>query len=664
MRLTAELALDQIRGNRKRSAGAIMATALSAALLTAVMCFASSGYRMLENFLGPGLGEYAGAYLILLVIPSVFLGLLIVFMSITVISNIYESSTVKRLGEFGVLKCVGATGRQIRETVIFESLWISIIAVPLGLIAGTVIGFIGVEIAGRYIAYFNELSKSIVMRPVSFELGFHVTPATYVFSAVFSMLVVLASAAKPAARSGKITAIECIKGIHLNLIKNVKVKENPVIEKLFGYEGTLGSANISRNRIAYRSTVRALALSIMLIMLAGSFKNQAHNAMNWMSSMGNAMLVDYASIMDEGVNEQTGKDESVIVKPISYDTAQEITEKLRAYKEDLDIIGVGSDRVTYRSIADDSIMSSEFLTHSGIMDEHGEIKTELLTADEKTYVMLCGMAGVPVGSNILINYYVYNDNGRIKELEPFTGDVKEIELIDSSNVEKKLSIDGILYKDQLPSNGFESLAPDPVRIIVPSGNMRGFTWYSDPADDASFTQYARSVMDEYYPILTEDSYVEQGYTVRISRADQMIKVMNIAIILGEIVLSGLIIMLMFMGFASVISTLSANIRIRQREFAVLKSVGMTNRALEKMVFSESAICSIKGCLGGIIWGIVLPYAINLSVRKVFPVRYELPALSLLFGVLTVLGLVILITRVEIGKMRGQNIVEDIRENLC
>ncbi len=143
----------------------------------------------------------------------------------------------------------------------------------------------------------------------------------------------------------------------------------------------------------------------------------------------------------------------------------------------------------------------------------------------------------------------------------------------------------------------------------------------------------------------------------------MIKVMNIAIVLGEIILSGLIILLMFMGFASVVSTLSANIRIRQREFAVLKSIGMTSSSLEKMVYSESAICSLKGCAYGIIAGIILPYAINLSVRKVFPVRYELPLLSLFGGVLVVLVLVIIITGVEVGKMRGQNIVEDIRKNV-
>lgn len=664
MRLTAELALNQIKRNRKRTIGTIIATALSAALLTAVMCFATSGYRMLENFLGPGLGEYSGAYLVMLAIPSVFLGLLIAFMSITVISNIYESSTVKRIGEFGVLKCIGATRRQIRETVVFESLWISVFAIPLGLLIGTFIGFVGVTIAGRYIAYFNELSKSIVMRPVNFALDFHVNLVTYVFSALFSMIVVLVSSAKPARKSGKIAAIDCIKGVHLNLIKNVKVKENPVIDKVFGYEGRLGAGNVKRNKTAYRSTVRALALSIMLIMLAGSLKNQADNAMKWMSSIGNDMVVDYISIMDEVDNIKTGKPEDVIVKPISTDTAREISERLRSYQDGLKVIGVGFDRSTYKTIPDEKVMSSEFLLLPEIIDEFGEVSTELIAADEKTYEMLCERAGVPIGSNILINYYSYNDNGRIKELEPFSADTKKINLIDSSDAAKELSIDGILYKDQLPANGFYSLAPEPVSIIVPSGNMRGFSWYCDPKDDNSFIEYARSVMDEYYPILTEDSYVEQGYSVRISRVDQIVKVMNIAIILGEIILNGLIILLMIMGFAGVISTLSANVRIRQREFAVLKSVGMTNSSLEKMVYSESIICSIKGCARGIIWGIILPYAINLSVRKIFPVRYELPVLSLLLGILVVTLLVIFITWAEIGKMRGRSIVEDIRKDLC
>lgn len=663
MRLTAELALNQVKGNRKRTVGTVVATALSTALLTSVMCFVTSGYRMLQNFLGTDFGEYVGAYLLMLFIPALFLGLLIAIMSVTVIANIYESSATKRLGEFGVLKCIGATRKQIRETVVFESLWISLFAIPIGLICGTLIGFIGVAVTGRYIDYFNELSKSIVMRPFSFELGFHVSPFTYIFAVIFSMMVVLASTAKPARKSGKITAIECIKGRPAGDINATNNHDGLFMEKIFGYEGLLGSTNVARNKTAYRSTVRALALSIMLILVAGSFKNQAQNAMKWMSSIGNDMLVDYVSIMEEAENNLTGKPQSIIVAPISYATAEEITGKLKAYEKDFEVLGVGSDRTSYCSFPDENVMSSELLKAPGVIGEYNEIATELLTVDEKNYELICQKAGVPVGSNILINYYAYNDNGKMKELEPFSDNISSLQLVDSSNNIKEIAISGTLRMEQLPGNAFNALSLDPIRIIIPEGDMRFFTWYSNPKDDASFTQYAREIMNEYFPILSEDSYVEQGYSVRISRADQMIKVMNITIILGEILLTGLIVLLMVMGFASVISTLSANIRIRQREFAVLKSIGMTGSSLEKMVYSESALCSIKACIRGVIAGIALPYFINLSVRKVFPVRYELPVLSLVLGIALVFVLLILITKIEISKMRDQDIAYDIRKNV-
>ena len=109
MKITAQLALSQVRGNKKRTIGTILATSLSSALLTAVMCFATSGKKMLTDFLGDGYAEYAGAYQFIIIIPALILGLLIAFMSVTVISNIFAASANKRMQEFGVLKCVGAT---------------------------------------------------------------------------------------------------------------------------------------------------------------------------------------------------------------------------------------------------------------------------------------------------------------------------------------------------------------------------------------------------------------------------------------------------------------------------------------------------------------------------------------------------------------------------
>ena len=194
MKITAQLALSQIKLNKKRTIASIFAIALSTALVTAVMCFATSGNQMLIDFLGPGYGDYAGAYSAIASVPVLLLGLLIAFMSVMVISNIFVASANKRIQEFGILKCVGGTRKQIKASVLYESLWLCLIGIPLGLLFGTLIGYIGVRITGHFVADINELARSIIMRPFSFSLSFHVSVWTYLFAAVFSLVIVLASA--------------------------------------------------------------------------------------------------------------------------------------------------------------------------------------------------------------------------------------------------------------------------------------------------------------------------------------------------------------------------------------------------------------------------------------------------------------------------------------
>ena len=86
MKITAQLALSQIRLNKKRTMAGISAIALATSLVTAVMCLVTSGNKMLTDFLGPEYGEYGGAYFLMLAIPALLLGLLIAVMSVTVIS--------------------------------------------------------------------------------------------------------------------------------------------------------------------------------------------------------------------------------------------------------------------------------------------------------------------------------------------------------------------------------------------------------------------------------------------------------------------------------------------------------------------------------------------------------------------------------------------------
>ena len=661
MKITAQLALSQMKVNKKRTIAGIFAIALATSLITTVMCFVTSANKMLTDFLGSDYGEYGGAYSLMLAIPALLLGLLIAAMSITVISNIFSASANKRIQEFGILKCVGATSRQIRASVIYESLWLSLTAIPLGLIAGTILGYISVKFTGHFISDINDAAKKIIMRPFTFSLPFHISVWTYLFAGVFSFCIVLFSAYRPAKKVGKFTAIQCVKGIGAGTaLKEIQVKDS-VIQKIFGCESAIAYKNMKRNKYGYKATIRALSLGILLFLLTGGLSGQAKEFQEWITPKSKEMRVDYCSNYDTGVNAKTGKEERKISRPVTSDQYNEITQKLEKYG--IDVYGVGADTFTYNALLDKNTLTEDMLQVPKFSDDNRETRTEIVSVDEKLYKKLCDRAGTEYGSILLLNTYQYNDNGEYVSIKPFKDDVTQISLINAANEKNTLTIGGILEQSDLKEYGFGEMRPYPVRIVVPDADARYFDWFSVPSDEDDYTEYARSVMDEYFPIVAEDSYVEQGYTVRIARTDAMIKMLNIAIVLAEIVMYGFVILLVLMGFISVISTLTTNIRIRSREFAVLKSVGMTNKSLCRMLYSESIFCVLNALVPGVILGIAIPFLINLSIRKAFPVLYHIPWATLFGGIFVLIGIVFSITRTEIHKLRDKSIIDEIRMDI-
>ena len=647
MKITVQLALSQMKVNKKRTIAGIFAIALATSLITTVMCFVTSANKMLTDFLGSDYGEYGGAYTLMLAIPALILGLLIAAMSITVISNIFSASANKRIQEFGILKCVGATGRQIRASVIYESLWLSLTAIPLGLIAGTILGYISVKFTGHFISDINDAAKEIIMRPFTFSLPFHISVWTYLFAGVFSFCIVLFSAYRPAKKVGKFTAIQCVKGIGAGtVLKEIQVKDS-FIQKIFGCESAIAYKNMKRNKYGYKATIRALSLGILLFLLTGGLSGQAKEF--------------HSSNYNIEVNAKTGKKEKKISRPVTSDQYNEITQKLEKYG--IDVYGVGADTFTYNALLDKNTLTEDMLQVPKFSDDNGETRTEIVSVDDELYKKLCDRAGAEYGSILLLNTYQYNDNGEYVSIKPFKDDVTQISLINAANEKNTLTIGGILEQSDLKEYGFGEKTPYPVRIVVPDADARYFDWFSMPSDEDDYTEYARSVMDEYFPIVAEDSYVEQGYTVRIARTDAMVKMLNIAIVLAEIVMYGFVILLVLMGFTSVISTLTTNIRIRSREFAVLKSVGMTNKSLCRMLYSESIFCVLNALVPGVILGIAIPFLINLSIRKAFPVLYHIPWAALFCGIFVLIGIVFFITRTEIHKLRDKSIIDEIRMDI-
>ena len=295
MKITAKLAYSQLKVNRSRTRWTLLAIALSTALTTAVCNFVSSGNAMLVDFLGEDYGDYGQSYTGLLLFPAVVFGILIVAMSVTVISNVFRISAQERVAQFGVMKCTGATKKQITETVMYESIWLCIIGIPVGIVAGTFLALGGFRVANFFLDDLNAMVH-IMMNEIHFSLRFVFSWQATLVSMLLSFVIVLYSAWRPAHRSARVSAIECIRGTNEVKIDTKPLRENRLVKRLFGFEGILADKNLKRNRRNFRATVISLSVGVILFVSLGGLGMQAAAIEDIMNpNNGQTVISEYTS---------------------------------------------------------------------------------------------------------------------------------------------------------------------------------------------------------------------------------------------------------------------------------------------------------------------------------------------------------------------------------
>jgi putative ABC transport system permease protein len=289
-----------------------------------------------------------------------------------------------------------------------------------------------------------------------------------------------------------------------------------------------------------------------------------------------------------------------------------------------------------------------------------EVSAAIITVDAENYAALCEKAGVPFGANILLNSYNYNDNGKATVITPFSAPAQNLRLIKADNSIHERPVHGILTGEDIP-NELTGPAVPVIRLIVPQGEARNYIWFAEPADIPGVMDYANGVMAEMFPLGQGFAYMEQGFSTRVFKIGDYIKVMNIAVVLGLVFVYSFVVLLTLIGLTGVISTMSANIRSRAREFAVLRSVGMTHGGLKRMLNLESILYSAKSLLIGLPAATLLTYLINKPIRTMFPIPYQFPWFTVILCVTAIFAFTWAIIRYCAFKMRGGNVSEKLRE---
>ena len=150
-----------------------------------------------ENYISTGVNwGYTGARLSDTLDPTVVLAitavlLLILFTGYLIIYNVFQISVAGDIRFYGLLKTIGTTPRQLRRIIRIQALILSAIGIPIGLIAGWLLG-------GRLTPVIVSRLNAVV--PVT-----SVSPLIFAGAALFALFTVLLSCRRPGRMAARVS---------------------------------------------------------------------------------------------------------------------------------------------------------------------------------------------------------------------------------------------------------------------------------------------------------------------------------------------------------------------------------------------------------------------------------------------------------------------------
>ncbi|MCL2665213.1 MAG: ABC transporter permease [Defluviitaleaceae bacterium] len=603
MKLTKKLALCQLKRNPARTAWTVAGIVLSTAMITAVFGFAASGDAMLRREMGEN-DFYVSMYNSMLFGLSAVFVSIIVSASVVVVSNAFRVSAGERAAQFGILKSAGATKKQIAATIMHESIMLCAASIPPGVGLGLLVNLAGMGIANYFLTGLNELSG----RPLVLDFVF--SWQAMLLAAAVSFGTVCLSAWLPASKAARIAAVDAIRGageIKVNEKNEKKARVCRSAQKIFGFEGTLAIKSLKRSRRNFRASTLSLTVSVALYITVGAFGMMMDTLTTVFFPGVDANVVGrfysyYSTTQSE--------DGQIIIKyqaAVNSSLADEITSKLREYPE-TSVYGAGSDihsYMTYIPVEMLSARSKEIYSHlltGGENELHHSVVLTVL--DSKNYAAVCLQAGVPYGSNILVNQSTFYESEGRTFFAPliFNGQSLQLYNLNDGGV-LTLMLNGVLGIGEI-ADEILSVSGGLVNIIVPELDALNYAWFAKTSDAAGFAAHMESALDERI------AYGSELCNVSVFNIEAEQDATKDIVRLIMVFVYGFIAMLTLVVLTNVISTITANIRSRAREFAVLRSVGMTTDGLRRMLNAESLLCSGRSLAAGVPIGLACSYIIH------------------------------------------------------
>ncbi|MCB2307935.1 FtsX-like permease family protein [Clostridium estertheticum] len=608
-----------------------------------------------------GAGDASSGMGGLLVALSIIIGI-VVISTIAVIYNSFQISVVERIKQFGLLRAIGTTPRQIRKIVLREATILAVIAIPLGLIC-SLIAINGIILAFKLIG-----ADSVIPIKIS------ISPMVLSISAAVGLFAIYLSALVPAYFAGRISPLNAISGRTSITKEKIKRRKNRVVQKIFGFEGALAAKNIKRNKKRYRITVFSIVISVVLFVTFKSFMDMSLNISSDLNESKNIHFSVVANGKDTGktiIDNKTEKDvkqmESVNKVYRVYDSYyfDGLINKNSKVKEINDIGNVyqkatldGVEKTLIRSsivIYDkESLEVSKKYLQSGRIDieklnkENGVILiNKNVVYNQNTKKNYYGpIADVKVGDEIELQY---DTNGGSKSNKTNTKfDKKKLE---------KVKIMAILNSDPFNYRG----SSDGLKIITTEKTGEKLIGINDVKPTALNIVLKDIKSEETSKTGIENITKSNSYLMVINNIDNNRKSKS-TILMVKILLYGFVLVVSLIGSVNIINTLTTNIILRKREFATLKSIGLTQKGLKKMIVLEGLLYGMVGAIYGSIIGAGISFLLFKSMGNFREFGWMVPwqaigiaiVASLIIGYISVLS--------PLSRIKQSNLIESVRED--
>lgn len=585
---------------------------------------------------------------------TVYTGLLLILTavimtgSVLLIYNAFSISLRERSTQFGLLSSLGATKKQLRQSMRYEAFIVSLIGIPLGVLSG--IAGIGITL------HFIEEGLSQWLYGESKEIPLVVNAGAVLLSVMIAFFTVFISVWIPSKRIKRLSPMEAIRASEDIKIRPGEVKTGGWVFEIFGLSGMMADKNYKRDRKKYRTTIVSLSISILLFTTAALFQ---------------IYLIETGSFVMDVPAEDV---ECVIYQP---DKDAEKADKILEKTEGIEEI-FSYEKLYLMMQVPSEILGSVFEGREVMTDEnYTVISAETVILPNEVFEEMAKKEGISLSAykNTEVPRFLYTENEHTYNSSTQRYETQEYFL---ENGEKRAELGWITTSGKAEKEIFEPqgeiILGDAVEKLPEKMGIRNtdFTLFMSESMYQDFSEYfLRTDPIKTYNIKCENPGVVSE-TLEKELKEQGIQSENVTdlhalyqqdrntMMAVQILTYGFIILISLIAVANVFNTISTNFMLRRKEFAMLRSMGMSPKGFNRMLYYECLIYGSKSVLYGIILTVMVSYVICKVIGIGADAGFVIPWGALITAIAGVFLVVFASMIYAMCRIRKNNIVEELK----